>query len=215
MRDHRVERTPPCSGGDQLLDALNHVAVLEEPVGRAPPNLVLVLGRPLVEMLPEQIGEEVVVAQAVERPIERHDEHRTTPQEVKLLLSARTGRHGVAQWRAEPRQHRGSHQELLRRRRLLLEHLLGQVVDQQAIRPGDLLDRCPRVAGALQRDREELQTSCPSVGPLDEHRAQVVLDGLPTDRPHQGESATLVECQIAPAQLDQCAPEPEIRQGQW
>lgn len=177
-------------------------------------NLLLLLGGQQAELLSEQVGEQVVVAQAAVGTIERHDEHRAMPEQIELLPGAGSGRHRVAQWGAEPGQHRRRHQELTGRRLLLVEHLRCQVLHQQAIGAGDLLERRPRVDGPLERDRDELQARRPAVGPLDEHRAQIVLDGLPADRSDECQGAVRVEVEVVATQLDEGSSQSKLRHGQ-
>ena len=84
-----------------------------------------------------------------------------------------------------------------------MEHLGRQVLDQQKICAGGRLDRRTGVAGALERDRDQLQARRPSIRPLDQRRTQVALEGLPTDRPDQRQGALLVEGQVPAAQFDE------------
>src|SRR4029453_18877680 len=82
----------------------------------------------LLQASEEQVGEEMVVAVPVALLVERHQEQVGSFQGVQHLLAIAAAGEHIAKWAAESLENRGLEQEASHLVRLLLEHLLGQVV---------------------------------------------------------------------------------------
>ena len=163
--------------GHGVGDRLGRVAVPLVPVARPPVQLADPLGLLVEQPGPEHVGEEVVVAVPVPAIVERDEEEVRPIEPLEHRLPAAAAGDGVAQRPGEPIEDRGLEQEVADLVGLALEHLLGEVVDDEAVVAGEVLDEPADVVAALHRQRGELQRGDPPLGPglegIDVARRQV------------------------------------------
>ena len=151
-------------GGQGMGDGLSSLAVALVPVAR-PPVQHGYDSRLLVENTDgEDVGEQVVVAVPLATVVERDDEQVRSLQRLEHRLARRLARDGIAERSRETTEDRRVQQETADLRRLAVEHLVGEVVDDEAIVACEVGDERGDVVTALQRQGGELQRGDPSFG---------------------------------------------------
>ncbi len=146
-----VERHPPSLdealgpldviAGGCMLEGLDVEAVGLEPL--AGPEVVLVLApgrdRDLLAPLPQQVGEQAVVAVPAPLVVQGDDEQVGALEMLERLLAGGRGveQHGIAQRAAEAIEDGRPQQEGLDGLGLPLEDLLDQVVEHEAVTAGE------------------------------------------------------------------------------
>ena len=177
-------------------------------------QLVDSLGLLVQQSRPQHVGEEVVVAVPEAAIVERDEEEVGPIEPLEHRLPAAATGHGIAQRSGEPVHDRGLEQEAPDFIGLALEHLLGEVVDDEAVVAGEARDEPAGVVAALHRQRGELQRGDPPLGSSFEsvdvvrrqvqaHRVVEVGGGLVGGEP-----------QVGGTDLEQLAPSAKARQRQ-
>jgi len=133
-----------------VADRLGAVAVLLEPRARPAVHLRDQVRLLVVEAGLQHVGEEVVVSVPAAPVVERDEEEVGALQALECGAAAVLARHGVAQVAGEAGEHRSPQEEVANLRRLAVQHLLDQVVDDVAVVAGERRDEGGGVVAALQ-----------------------------------------------------------------
>ena len=134
------------------------------PVAGAAVQLGHVAG-PLVEQMSLQdVAEQVVVAVPAAVVVERDEEQVLPVQRWQHGPPVGPAGDRVAERAGEPVQDRGLEQEGAHVRRLAVEHLVGEVVDDESVVAGEARDEPGPVVSVLQGQGGELQCGRPSLG---------------------------------------------------
>ena len=113
----------------------------------------------------QNVGEEMVVAIPL-APVVEGDQEQVSPIEgLEHGLAAGLGGDGFAQRPVQSAQDGGVQQEGPKIFGLALQDLLGQVVDDVAVVPGEPGNEAGDVASALHRERRQLDRGDPPFGP--------------------------------------------------
>ena len=144
--------------------------IISQPVLLVPGRRVSVqLRRPnrlfLLQPRAEQVSEKVMVAPPAAHLIQRQQEQARPLHPLKQRLAACPASDLIAQLPRQPLQHRGFHQENAHLLALLLQHLLGQVVQHVAVATGERRHERGDIRPAAQRQGGQLQPGCPPLGP--------------------------------------------------
>ena len=120
----------------------------------------------LVQPLPQQLGEEMVIAVPAPLVVQGDDEQVGSLEILQGLLAGGRGveQHGITERAAEPIEDGRPQQEGLDGFGLPLEDLLDQVVEHEVVAAGERRDEAGDVVAALQRDRGQLQAGDPALG---------------------------------------------------
>ena len=156
---------------------------LVEVVGDAPGHRPTVeFAAPLrlaaLELVPQQLAEQVVVAIPLASPVERHHEAVRTLERLERVCRARRLEHGVAEPAGHPVQHRGVLEEVRLGRRQPGQELEAEVVGHEPVVAGEARDARRAWRPGLQRQRREVQAGGPALRPLGQlgELARVELD---------------------------------------
>ena len=197
------DRQPAVDGGRLASDAVDQVEVLlDDPggpehlpgCGRVPDGVFgqPVLGVPgrgvavqlrrapgllLLQAGAEQVGEQVVIAPPAAHLIQRDQEQARPLRLLQQRLAALAAGDRVAQRAAEPVEHRRLEQERAQLLILLLEHLLGQVVQDVPVAAGERGHESSGILVSAQRQRGQLQPGRPALGPRRQRRHRRIRQG--------------------------------------
>jgi hypothetical protein len=125
----------------------------------------------------EQVGEQMVVPPPPAYLIERHQEQSRPLHLLQQGLAPGAAGDRVAQLAAEALQHGGLQQEGAHLVALLLEHLLGQEVQDEAVAAGERRHEPLGIGLATQRQGGQLQPGRPALGPGRERRYHRIGQG--------------------------------------
>ena len=160
----------------------------------------------------EHVGEEVVIAVPVASIVEGDEEQVRAVELLQRRSPVGAQGDGVAQPAGEAVEHRGLQEERSDRFGLAVEHLLDEVVDDEAVVAGEVLDEPVDVVAALQRQRRELERSDPALGSGTE-RVDVTGGEVQTHRVVEVRRCLVVrESQVRGANLRQLPAGPETPQ---
>ena len=197
-----------------MADRLGRLAVLLVPLARPPVQARNVVGLLVQQVRVQDVGEELVIAIPPAAVIERDQEQVPPLQRRQRGLATALAGDGIAQRAAQPVQDGGLQQELLDMLGLALQDLLGQVVDDVPVVPGEAGDERGDVLSSLHRERRQLERGDPPFGaPL--QRGDILC--------RQRQSHHLVEvrrglrgreAQVGGADLDELAARSQPRQRQ-
>ena len=170
----------------------------------------------------EEVGEQVVVAPPAAHLIQRHHEQPGPFDLLQQRLAAGPAGDRVAQLPRQPLQHRRLKQERAHLLTLVLEHLLGQVVQDVAVAAGERGDEPADVVLPAQRQGRQLQPGRPALGPRGQRRGGRVRQrrtgprcaGRRRDLGQQRRRLPGREAQFRSAQLGQLPASPQPRQRQ-
>ena len=200
--------------GEGVHDRGLDVALLLAPPARPPVELEhrrRVLGE---EPGPEHVGEEVVVPVPAATVVER-DEEEVRPVEPFDHGGAvgATG-HRVAGLGGEPIEDRRVEQERADLLGLVLEHLLGEEVDDEAVVAGEAGDEVGGVDAPLHRERGELQGRDPAFGAGLESGHVALVEAQAHRVVEVGGRFAVGEAEVRGADLEEIAacPQPTERQ---
>jgi hypothetical protein len=165
------------------------------------------------QLQPQQIREQVVVAEPGARGVHRDDERVGLLQVLQHPLAAGGSGQQVGQLAVDPLQHAGPQQQPAHRRWLPLQHLGQQVVGHRPLAAGELRREPVRRRVPGQRQGRQSQPGHPALGALvqqpERRRGQLDAGSL-----EQGPCLGPAEPQIVPPDLDQLALEPEAVQAE-
>ena len=113
----------------------------------------------------EHVGEQVVIPVPVASIVERDEEQVRTVELFQRRSPVGSRGDRVAESAGQAVEHRGLQQERSDRFGLAVEHLLDEVVDDEAVVAGEVVDERSDVVAVVQRQRCELQRGDPTFGP--------------------------------------------------
>ena len=166
-----------------------------------------------LELVPQQLAEQVVVAVPLALPVEWHHEAVGALERRERGRGPRGLEHRVAQAAAHPVQHRGVHEEPGLGFRQARQELVAEVLRHEPVFAGESLRVCRAWRPGLQRERGEVQASGPALGPPGQggNPGRVEL-GARLFQQHAG--LALVEPEVGHADLVQPPQRPPPGQGQ-
>ena len=159
-------RIMPVAGRLGVPDGLDHVAVLREPPGGPPVQRRHVLGQRPAQLQPEQVREQVVVAEPGPLGVQGHDERVRVLELEQDPFRAGTAGQEVGQLPVDPVEQRGAQEQILDLAGLAFQHLGEQVLGDRSAGTGKLRDEPFGVRVPGQGQRREAQARGPSFGPL-------------------------------------------------
>ena len=148
-------------GGHRVANRLRPVVVGLAPVAGPPVELGDELRRLVQQVGPQHVGEEVVVPVPAAAVVERDEEQVGPLQRLEPGRAAVLAGHGVAQRAGQPAQHRGLEQEGAHVLGLAGQDLAHEVVDDEAVVPGEAGDEAGDVVPVLHRQGGELEGGDP------------------------------------------------------
>ena len=184
------------------------------PGGRGPVQLLHPLGPLLLEADTEQVGEQPVVAPPAPHLVQRVQEQVGPLGLLEQLLAVGPAGHRGTQRPRQPLQDRGLQQKGPQRLGLAVQHLLGQVVEHEAVAAGEPGHEGADVGVALQRQGGQLQPGHPAFGPVPEGGHGCLGQFGPDGRSEQLGGLLAGEAQVGLAQLGQLAAGPQPGQRQ-
>ena len=163
-REDQVHRALPRARVQQTLDRRGDVPVLHEPVRRRGDDADLVVGISGAEAVPQQVAEKMVEAEPLVMIVDRHEEHRVAFEFVEDRGGVVDLQDGFDEGGRHAVEDRESQQELAPLLGLGEQHLLAEVVGDQAIGPGEAFGEQLRIVLMSQADRGELDAGRPALG---------------------------------------------------
>ena len=145
-------------------DRLGRLAVLLVPHARAPVQARNVVGLLVPQVRLQDVREELVIAIPPAAVIKRNQEQVLSLQRHQLGLAAVLTGDGIAQRAGQPVQDGGLQQEVADMLGLALQDLLGEVVDDVPVIPGEAVDEAGDVVSPLHRERRQLERGDPPFG---------------------------------------------------
>ena len=121
-----------------------------------------------LELAQRHGGEQVMEAEPVAVLVERHDEKVRALQLVEDRRGVADAQDVVAQRRREPIQHRDRDDEVSYPVGVTVQHLLGQVVADEAVLAAEAPHEVVGVGSAGQRQRRQVEPRWPAFGALDQ-----------------------------------------------
>ena len=194
-------------------DGLDHLALHGEPSGGPPVQRRHFVGQRPAQLQPEQIPEQVVVAEPRALGVQRHDERVRVREFQQDPLRATAAGQQVRQLAVDPVEQRGAQQQILDVGRLAHQHLRDQVLRDRAVAAGELRDEPLRVGVTGQRERREPQARGPPLRPLVQQRRPGVGQ-RDTRGVQQLAGFALGEAQVGRADLGQLAGQAQLMQAQ-
>ena len=162
----------------------------------------------------QRLGEQVVVAVPGPVVVERYHEQVVALEGLEHRLPVGAARDRVAQRTGQLAEHRGVQQEPAEPVGQPTEHLLDQVVEDEAMAPGERLDEPRDVVAPTHRQRRQLEPRDPALGALVEGGDVLGGEAEAHHLVEEGVGLGRAEPQVRGPQLDQLAPGPQPRQGQ-
>ena len=161
---HQVHRLAPVAGIECVGDGLAVQLVIGEPGRRgamqADDLLAVIAFQPLAQVS----GEQVVVAKPFAVVVEWPQEQVEPFEVFEDRLPAGPATDGGGEPTAQALADRGGQQEIEKIRRQRVEDVLGQVVTDGVVTPGEVADQRRRVRAVAQRQGGQLQCGHPSLG---------------------------------------------------
>ena len=166
-------------GGQRVPDSVIGQTMLIGPGGRV--MVQLPYPARLVTLQPgaQQVGEQVVVAPPAAHFIQRHQDQAGPLHLLQHRLAAGAAGDRIAQFPGQPVQHRGFEQELAHLLTLPLQHLVGQVVQHEAVAAGERGDEPGRIRLPAQRQPGQLQPCRPPFGAVHQGRHRRIGQARP------------------------------------
>ena len=215
MLREEAARVVPRLGSLGVADRLEHVAMGDVPLGGGEMKLGDVLGARAAELQPQEIGQQLVVAERRPRRVDRDDEHVVVLEREKEALRPGGADEMVRQGPRNVVEDRRPQEQLAHLGGLAGEHFLKQVVGYGPLTARELGDEASRIRMAGERERGQTQACGPALGAAMELRQTFVVE---TDMHRLEHGARLgeVEPQIGLANLRELtgqaqSVEPELR----
>ena len=194
-------------------DGVDHLALHGEPSGGPPVQRRYFFGQRPAQLQPEQIPEQVVVAEPRALRVQRHDERVRVREFQQDPLRARAAGQQIRQLAVDPVEQGGAQQQILDVGRLAHQHLRDQVLRDRTVAAGELRDEPLRVGVTGQGDRREPQARGPPLRPLVQQR-RPGLGQRDTRGVQQHACFALGEAQVGRADLGQLAGQAQLMQPQ-
>ena len=153
------------------------------------------LGLASLELVPEELAEEVVVAVPLAPAVERHHEAVCALERLERVRRPRRLEHGVAETAAHALQDRGVLEELRFGFRQPREELEAEVLGDEPVAAGKVLGTHRACRPGLHRQRREVEAGRPALGPLGQLGDLVVVE-LDTRRCEQQPGFLLVQPEV-------------------
>ena len=159
---HQVRRAVEVPGSQCVPDRVLRQVVVLVPVAGAPVQHRDQVGVLAEHAGAEHVGEQVVVAGPLPLVVEGDNEEVGSIETLEHHAAVGPSRDGVAQRSGEPVEDGGVQQELADVLGLVLQHLVEQVVQDEAVAAGERADESGDVAAAAQRQGDQLQSGDPA-----------------------------------------------------
>ena len=159
-----------------MADRLEHVAVGDVPLGGGEVKLGHVLRARAAELQPQEIGQQMVVAERRPRRIDRHDEGVLVLEPEQDPFGPGGAEEVVCQRPGDVVEDGGPKEQATDVRGLAGEHLGEQVVGHGPLIARELGDEAARIRMTRQRERGQTEPGCPALGPAMELRQAVVVE---------------------------------------
>ena len=169
-------RVVPRLGSLGVADRLEHVAMGDVPLGGGEMKLGDVLGARAAELQPQEIGQQMVVAEGRPRRIDRDDEDVLVLEREKDPFGPGGAEEVVCQRPGDVVEDRRPKEQATDVRGLAGEHLGEQVVGHGPLIARELGDEAARIRMTRQRERGQTEPGCPALGPAMELRQAVVVE---------------------------------------
>ena len=193
-------------------DGVDHLALPDEPSGGPPVQRRYFFGQRPAQLQPQQIREQVVVAEPGPLGVERYDERVRVLEVQQDPFRARAAGQQVGQLAVDPVEQGGAQQQILDVGGLAVQHLGEQVLGDRAVAAGELRDEPLRVGVTGQGDRREPQARGPPFGPLVQQR-RPGLGQRDTRGVEQLAGLALGKAQVRRADLGQLAGQAQLMQA--
>ncbi len=219
---HQIRGAVDVRGGDGVLEGFEQQAVGLIPLAGAAMQCgdrqgFATFGQALGQPLAQQVAEEVVIAIPTALTVQRYEKEVGAFKESQHFQAVRRilAHDRLTERTTHPLQDRRAQQEGLHRWRLLIQHLLDQVIHHKAMAAGEGVDKSVDVAGvSLHRDGGELQPGDPALRARLQRGEGVRAQGQPHRLAQKGGSFFQGEAQIGGAHFGQLAARPQPRQRQ-
>ena len=155
------------------------------------------------ESIAQQVREEVVIAKSLAAAVRGHQEQGATGQQVEHLLGVGLSGDRIADIGAQPLQDRRVEEEAAHVGVEVIDDLLGEVVGDEPVAPGESFDERVDVGESLQRDRRQLQARGPAVCASDQCVGLGGREGTTGNGFEQISAFVRVEGQVDGSDLDQ------------
>ena len=200
----QLARELPVAAELGVAHRLERVAVLGVPRRRRPVQCLDGLRRAAAQLQPQQVGEQVVVAEPRAGGVDRDDQRVRLLELVQQPRPVAAAGQRVGERAADALEDACAHQQRAHLRRLGGERLVEQVVGDRALAAGEFGDEAPRCLVAGERQRGEAQARRPALGALLQAAHVAVADRHPS--PGQQLAGLLIrEVQVGGADLQQLA----------
>ncbi len=150
------------SGCERVPDRVRRLTIVAVPDTRSAVKLGCGAGILVEKPSPQHIGEEVVIPIPLASIVERYDEQVLSVEGCERRLPSGPAGHGVAERPVQSVEDRRLQEELPDGLGLALQHLAGQIVDDEPIVAGESCDERRGVLASLQRQCRELQSGDPA-----------------------------------------------------
>jgi hypothetical protein len=130
-----VGRIMKVTGGDRVIDRLEHQPLVREPRARSPVQVGDQIAAEPLELTEEHVLKQVVIAKPDEVTVKWYDEEICALELTQRLTCVRSVRHRLTQRPRQPLQDGRPHQELTHGRRLSEHDFVPEVIHQEAIIP--------------------------------------------------------------------------------
>ena len=212
----QLARPADVAAGDRVPDGLAGRAGLLVPGRRAAVQRRHEVRPGSRELVPQQLREEMVVAIPLALGVERHQQEAGPLEVLEPPRRARASGDPVAERSAQAIKDRRREQERAHVRRLGVEHLEAEIVDDGPVVARERRDERARVLAPRQRQRGELQARGPALGPVLEPGDVGRIESVRAGAAQQRRGLRVREAQLGRADLDQLAPHaqaPERQRG--
>ena len=166
-----------------------------------------------LELVPEELAEEVVVAVPLAPPVERHDEAVCALERLERVRRPRRLEHGVAESAAHPLQDRRVLEEPRLSFRQPRQKLEAEVLGHEPVAAGKALGAHRACRPGLHRQRRQVQAGRPSLRPLGQLGELAVVE-LDSRGLEQHLCLLLVQPEVCHADLVHRALRPPAAEGQ-
>ena len=150
MVGEQPSRVGPVTRGLSMPDGVNDLAVLAQPFRGEPVQDRQFFGQPPAQLKPEQVSEEVVIAEPGSGRVERYDKRIGVFEVEQDAFGARVTSQQIGQLAVDPVEQGSAQKQLLDLGRLALQHLGEQVLGHGPAAAGELRDKSFRVRAARQ-----------------------------------------------------------------
>jgi hypothetical protein len=159
-------RVGPVAGRLGMPDGVGHLALPEEPSGGLPVQGRHLFGQRPAQFQPEEVREQVVVAEPGPPGVQRDHERVRVLQVQQDPLRAGAASQQIGQLAVDPVHQAGAQQQVLSGGRLAVQQLGEQIRRDRTVAAGELRHEPLRIGVTGQRQHGQPQPRRPSLGPL-------------------------------------------------